>query len=95
MTVALGVQIGADINRLTTLNISYSYVPNVNWQTNLGSPVFLDRIYSTAKGSAWSTDGNHGAEGGNIGFNDGHAEWNERLPAALKDKDGKEVVLSP
>jgi prepilin-type processing-associated H-X9-DG protein len=84
-----------DFKKLTTLNISYSYVPNLIWQDQPDSPVFLDRIYSTAKGSAWPTNGNHGDKGGNVVFNDGHAAWNDSLAYALRDTAGKEVVLSP
>ncbi len=90
-----GATAARDYETLTTLNISYSYVPNLKWQDKPDSPLILDRIYSTTKGSAWPSDGNHGDKGGNVGFIDGHVAWQSRLPAALKDKDGKEVVLSP
>jgi prepilin-type processing-associated H-X9-DG protein len=90
-----GAHAATDYESLTALNISYSYVPNLKWQDTPDSPLILDRIYSTAEGSEWPSDGNHGSKGGNIGFNDGHVAWQSRLPAALKDKDGKEVVLSP
>ena len=90
-----GARHETDFKKLTTLNISYSYVPNLIWQDQPDSVVFLDRIYSTAKGSAWPTNGNHESHGGNVGYNDGHVAWNNTLSAALKDKDGKEVVLSP
>jgi len=90
-----GARAEMDYRRLTTLNISYSYVPNLRWQDTPDSPVILDRIYSTTNGSTWSATGNHGDKGGNVGFNDGHVQWCNALPAALKDKDGKQVVLSP
>ena len=90
-----GARAEEDFKKLTALNISYSYVPNLKWQDTPDSPLILDRIYTTSKGSAWPTNGNHGDEGGNVGFNDGHAAWANSLPAALKDKDGKKVVLSP
>jgi prepilin-type processing-associated H-X9-DG protein len=85
----------ADFKKLTTDNISYSYVPNLMWQSTPDSALVLDRIYVTSTGSGWPTGGNHKGVGGNILFNDGHVEWNAKLPAALKDKDGKPVVLSP
>ncbi len=84
-----------DFKKLTTLNISYSYVPNLKWQDTPDSPLFLDRIYTTSKGSLWPTNGNHGDKGGNVGFNDGHAQWCNNLPYGLKQADGKEIVLSP
>jgi prepilin-type processing-associated H-X9-DG protein len=90
-----GARPEADFKKLTTLNISYSYVPNLIWLDTPDSPVFLDQMYSTAKGNVWPTNGNHESRGGNVGYNDGHVSWNNFLSAALKDKDGKEVVLSP
>src|ERR1017187_1061754 len=45
-----GARPEADFKKLTTLNISYSYVPNLTWQDQPDSVVFLDLIYSTAKG---------------------------------------------
>lgn len=96
-----GAHAEPDFKKLTALNISYSYVPNLKWQDTPDSPVFLDRIYATAKSSAWPNNGNHQlagspeSAGGNVGFNDGHVQWCNTLPAALKDKDGTEVVLSP
>ena len=59
------------------------------------SIIALDRIYVTAAGSSWPTTGNHKDMGGNILFNDGHVDFCTNLPSALKDKDGKEIVLSP
>lgn len=90
-----GARAATDYQSLTTLNISYSYVPNLKWQDTPDSPVILDRIYSTTNGSTWLGTGNHGDKGGIVGFNDGHVQWCNALPAALKDKDGKQVVLSP
>ncbi|HVM60341.1 MAG TPA: hypothetical protein VMV72_05675 [Verrucomicrobiae bacterium] len=90
-----GARAEADFNKLTTLNISYSYVPNLKWQDTSDSPVILDRIYSTTNGSTWPADGNHGGKGGNVGFSDGHVRWLTTLPCALKDKNGRQVVLSP
>ncbi|HTS16346.1 MAG TPA: GYF domain-containing protein [Verrucomicrobiae bacterium] len=84
-----------DFRKLTRLNISYSYVPNLQWQDKPDSPIVLDRIDSTAAGSEWEPAGNHRCIGGNIGFIDGHVGWYRTLPCALKDKDGNEVVLSP
>jgi type II secretory pathway pseudopilin PulG len=84
-----------DFRKLTRLNISYSYVPNLRWQDTPDSPVVLDRIYSTGKGSAWENTGNHRSLGGDVGFIDGHVAWYHTLPCALKDKGGNEVVLSP
>lgn len=84
-----------DFRKLTTLNISYSYVPNLKWRDVSDSPVIADRIYTTAKGSSWPDNSNHGTNGGNVGFIGGHVQWCTTLPAALKDKDGREAVLSP
>jgi prepilin-type processing-associated H-X9-DG protein len=85
----------SDFRKLTTLNISYSYVPNLKWLDKPDSPVLADRIYSTSKGDNWPANGNHKGQGGNVAFNDGHAQWQPNLPSALKDKYGKLVVLSP
>ncbi len=90
-----GVQPQADIKRLTTLNTSYSYVPNLKWLDQPDSALVMDRIYSTFCGAHWPADGNHGDRGGNVGFNDGHVSWQQSLPGELKDRHGKEVVLSP
>src|SRR6266404_3254035 len=79
-----------DYETLTTLNISYSYVPNLRWQDKPDSPLIMDRIYTTSKGSAWPANGNHQGKGGNVGFIDGHVIWQHTSPAALKDKDGRE-----
>ena len=84
-----------DYGKLKAINISYSYVPNLIWHDRADSIVALDHIDSTARGSSWPANGNHGQQGGNILFMDGHVEWKVTLPSALKDKDGKEVVLSP
>lgn len=90
-----GARAETDFKKLTALNISYSYVPNLKWHDTSDSPVIADRIHSTSRGSVWPSNGNHGDEGGNVGFIDGHVVWQNTLPAALRDKDGKEVVLSP
>lgn len=96
-----GARAQADFKKLMTLNISYSYVPNVKWHDTSDSPILLDRIDLTTKGSAWPNNGNHQllesheSAGGNVGFDDGHVQWFHTLPTALKDNDGKEVVLSP
>jgi prepilin-type processing-associated H-X9-DG protein len=80
---------------LTVTNMSYSYVSNLRWQDTPDSILAVDRIYTTSIGSQWPKDGNHSGEGGNLLFNDGHVSWQNMLPSALKDKDGKETVLSP
>jgi prepilin-type processing-associated H-X9-DG protein len=85
----------ADFAKLTTNNISYSYVPNLKWQDAPDSILALDRIYTTAKGSRWRVPGNHKDAGGNILFNDGHVSFQTSLPSDLRDKDGKAIVLSP
>ena len=85
----------ANIEEMTATNISYSYVPNLNWQDHPDSIIALDRIYVTEKGSKWPKTGNHKDTGGNVLFGDGHVAWHPELPVALKDKDGKQVVLSP
>jgi prepilin-type processing-associated H-X9-DG protein len=84
-----------DFDGMVTTNISYSYVPNLIWQDHPDSIVALDRIYMTQKGSKWPTIGNHHDTGGNILYGDGHVAWTNALPSTLKDKDGKEIVLSP
>jgi hypothetical protein len=84
-----------DFKKLTKLNISYSYVPNLIWQDRPDSPVIMDRIYSTKMGSRWPADGNQGDSGGFVAFDDGHISWQSMLPYDLKDKAGKQVVLSP
>lgn len=90
-----GAKAEANFSKLTTLNISYSYVPNLIWQDRPDSIVALDRIGSTLAGSTWPKSGNHEGRGGNVAFIDGHVQWCTNLPSALKDKDGREVVLSP
>jgi len=84
-----------DWRKVTLSNISYSYVPNLIWQSTPDSALASDRIYSTSAGSVWPTGGNHKGQGGNVLFNDGHVAWENALPVALKDKDGRESVLSP
>jgi Protein of unknown function (DUF1559) len=85
-----------DFAGLTSRNISYSYVPNLIWQNGATNTIVaLDRIYTTAAGSAWPSDGNHGANGGNVLFNSSYVQFFKRLPSAVRDKDGKEIVLSP
>jgi prepilin-type N-terminal cleavage/methylation domain-containing protein/prepilin-type processing-associated H-X9-DG protein len=90
-----GARPEADFSKLTTMNISYSYVPGLLWSDVPDSIVALDRVYATASGSLWPTNGNHKGAGGNVLFNDGHAQWFNTLPSALKDKDGQSIVLSP
>lgn len=86
----------ADFSKLTTSNISYSYVPNLIWNPNhADSIVALDRIDVTSAGSHWPQTSNHGDAGGNVLFSDGTVRFVKTLPSALKDKDGKQVVLSP
>ncbi|HVM61736.1 MAG TPA: DUF1559 domain-containing protein [Verrucomicrobiae bacterium] len=80
---------------LTNNNLSYSYVPNLTWGDRPDSIVALDRIYATTSGSQWPISGNHGGGGGNVLFGDGHVAWQGQLPSALKDKDGRQIVLSP
>jgi hypothetical protein len=84
-----------DFGKLTVNNISYSYVPNLVWQDSPDSILALDRIYSTSAGHAWPGRGNHMGRGGCVLFNDGSVKWLTNLPSALKDKDGRKVVLSP
>jgi prepilin-type N-terminal cleavage/methylation domain-containing protein len=85
-----------DYTKLTTNNISYSYVPNLAWSSRRSQRIIaLDWIRSTAAGAAWDTHGNHKNAGGNVLFDDGRVEWHTSLPTALVDKDGKETVLSP
>lgn len=86
----------ADFKKLTTKNISYSYVPNLIWdEAATNSIVALDRTDSTSAGSFWPAAGNHKQAGGNVLFMDGHVQFCTTLPCALKDKNGKEIVLSP
>jgi prepilin-type processing-associated H-X9-DG protein len=85
-----------DFSKLTTNNVSYSYVPNLIW--NSGGPrkiLALDWIKSTTSGSAWDIHSNHKDTGGNVLFTDGQVEWHTTLPTALIDRNGKEIVLSP
>jgi prepilin-type processing-associated H-X9-DG protein len=91
-----GARPESDFRKLTVLNISYSYVPNQLF-TNVDSNVIiaLDRIYSTSEGSFWPSQGNHDGKVCNVLFNDCHIQGYRSLPSSLKDKDGKEVVLSP
>jgi prepilin-type processing-associated H-X9-DG protein len=102
-----GYQPARSLDVLMETNTSYSYVPNMLWQpTKSDSILALDRIYDTAKGSMWPSNGNHlrrpiteldfsGVQGGNVLFSDGHVEFHTTLPSELKDKDGRVRVLSP
>jgi hypothetical protein len=85
----------ANFSKLTIENISYSYVPNLIWQDRPDSIVALDRIDATSAGSTWPRNGNHKGAGGNVLFNEGYTLWFNTLPSALKDKDGRQIVLSP
>lgn len=103
----MGVDLPRGYESLTASIVSYSYVPNQIWHKpddpTAPSIVVLDRIgTATAAGSTWPKDSNHmrrtpstKTKGGNILFNDGHVEWATELPSALKDKNGREIVLSP
>jgi hypothetical protein len=100
-----------DFSELTLKNISYSYVPNLVWScSNMDTIVMLDRIYTTEEGDHWPQDGNHADIGGVVLFigckslgttlpivvtNAPWASFKLRLPKALRDKDGRAVVLSP
>lgn len=91
-----GVHAETDFKKLTAKNISYSYVPNLIWdEAATNSIVAMDRIDSPSPGRLWPANGNHGANGGNVLFMDGHVEWQVTLPSGLKGTDGKEIVLSP
>jgi len=91
-----GARPEADMAKLTTNNISYSFVPGLIWQdVTPDSVIALDRINTTAAGSTWPTNGNHKSDGGYVLFTNGRVEWCTSLPSALKDKTGKEIVLSP
>lgn len=89
---ALSVATLPEINRN---NLSYSYVPNLIWQSNPDSILALDRIYTTAKGSPWPKNGNHSTAGGNMVFLDGHVEFKPTVQFDLRDQSGKYIVLSP
>ena len=94
--IRVSIKSEQEFSRLTTNNVSYSYVPNlVRLGTTHDSVVAMDRIYTTAAGSSWPADANHRASGGNVLFADGHVDFRPKLPSALKDRDGTEVVLSP
>ena len=88
-------EIDFGFDKLMTTNVSYSYVPNLIWHDQPDSIVALDRINNTTEGSRWTPTGNHHDTGGNILFSDGRVVWTTALPSALKDKDGKQIVLSP
>lgn len=91
-----GVRAATSFAEMTTSNLSYSYVPGLVWSdATPDSPIMLDRIYTTKKGDRWPANGNHGSKGGNVVYLDGHADFQSRLPADLKDRTGKRVVLSP
>jgi hypothetical protein len=91
-----GARFESDYSKLTAQNISYSYVPNLMCNTDGSNTIlWLDRIYTTERGSKWPADGNHGKAGGNVAFKDGHAGFFTELPCPLQDKDTNVVVLSP
>ena len=92
-----GAKAEENFSKLTISNISYSYVPNLIWQDAPDSIIAADRIYDTSAGTSWPQDGNHTYRGGggHVLFNDGHVAFESNLPSALKDKNGKQTVLSP
>jgi len=91
-----GARFQMDYAKLTTRNVSYSYVPNLMWNDGRTNMIlWLDRIDTTERGSKWLADSNHGRAGGNVAFKDGHAGFFAELPCPLQDKDGNLVVLSP
>ena len=91
-----GARFSTSYSGLTTKNVSYSYVPNLlshDDKTNV--ILWLDRIYTTERGTRWPRDGNHRDAGGNVAFTDVHTEFFAELPCDLRDKDGQSIVLSP
>jgi hypothetical protein len=85
-----------ELAKVGPANISYSYVPHMVWHSSTpDSPLALDRIYTTKAGSSWPKDGNHRGRGGAVLFSAGRTMFCAKLPAALKDADGNEIVLSP
>ena len=70
-------------------NISFSYVIGLIWQDQPDSVVAFDRLGATAainytKGGKWAATGTipapHKDAGGNVLFNDGHAQWYNSMP---------------
>ena len=90
-----GARAEADFAKLTTNNISYSYVPGLIWKQNTNAIVALDRIDATAAGSTWPTNSNHTWQGGNVLYSDGRVQFCTNLPSALKNGYNNEMMLSP
>lgn len=85
-------------------SISFAYCTGLLWQDQPDSIVLLDRMgtKTTAgytKGGKWlGTGGNaapHKDAGGNVLFNDGHAQWYNSLPALVGTNGATLAVLYP
>ncbi len=86
----------ANMQSLSCVNISYSYVPGMLWQnTSADSVVVLDVFPSQSANAlnAWPSTGNHKDTGGNILFNDGHVEFRQKLPSTIKDGNASTGTL--
>jgi prepilin-type N-terminal cleavage/methylation domain-containing protein/prepilin-type processing-associated H-X9-DG protein len=87
------------------LRCSYSISDGLTWQdVAADSIVAIERVGTTAtgfellaapadgdKGNKWK-DGNHKADGGNILFNDGHLEFKNSLPFAIRNSASPPVI---
>ena len=85
---------GGLISNPTHPGISLSYgssdFVSTAWQSDPDSIIVLDRLGQgptgnrNFAGSTWSNTSNHRDIGGNMLFNDGHAEFGVKLPSAIK-----------
>lgn len=72
----------------STITISFDYCIGLIWQDQPDSVVAFDRMGTIAftfpKGAKWSASGGspapHKDAGGNVLFNDGHAQWYNSMP---------------
>jgi prepilin-type N-terminal cleavage/methylation domain-containing protein/prepilin-type processing-associated H-X9-DG protein len=85
-------------------NISYAYCPFILWQDQPDSILALDRMdyassASYTKSAKWQITGGagypapHKDAGGNVLFNDGHAQWVNSLPN-VAGTNGNPAVIS-
>src|SRR6266850_5972835 len=90
---AVKSQLGYPLTNTTaSMTISYSYSVGLAWQDQPDSVIALDRMGKSVtaagytKGAKWSASAPtpvapHRDAGGNVLFNDGHAQWANSLPA--------------
>lgn len=88
----------SDFSGLTdAANCSYTYNANAStslvWQANSDQKIIWDRVTPgtafTGTNTAWASGGNHKNNGGNVLFNDGHAQFQSKFPGDAGDLIGQ------